>query len=212
MRRLFIFGFLAGLGCVLAAAHYFPWVQHERLPAQTAVVANGGRAETFIVRLPVDRIASLGVAGAGLRDDIMALPAALPAEAVALEHFKLRAADGNVIGVATRHWTETDAGPAVAWGLVIPGRGSFTVAAPGQAPELVETRLREQGYVAGSAWSGSLDIAAVAAGAATRTVAASDEFRDLQLSFTETWAVRGVNEAGQIRGTIVLDTIGRQGS
>jgi hypothetical protein len=66
--------------------------------------------------------------------------------------------------------------------------------------------------VAGSAWSGSLDIAAVAAGAATRTVAASDEFRDLQLSFTETWAVRGVNEAGQIRGTIVLDTIGRQGS
>lgn len=212
MRRLFIFGFLAGLGCVLAAAHYFPWVQHERLPAQTTVVANGGRAETFLVRLPVDRVASLGVPGAGLLADAMALPADLAAQPTALEHFKLRAADGSVIGVATRHWTVTDAGPAVAWGLVIPGRGSFTLTAPGQAPELVETSLRDNGYVAGSAWNGSLDIAAVADPAVTKTVAASEEFQNLQLSFTETWAVRGVNEAGQIRGTIVLDTVGRQGS
>jgi len=212
MRRLFIFGFVAGLALVLAGAYYFPWVQHERLAAQTSVVANGGRAETFMVRLPADRIASVGDAATGLISAGGDLPAELSEQPVALEHFKVRAADGNVIGVATRHWTLTEAGPSIAWALIIPGRGAVMMAAPGEPWELMETSLGGRGYVAGEPWSGTLDLAAVADPAATRTVATSEEFSGLQFTFTETWAVRGVNEAGQIRGTIVLDTVGRRGS
>jgi hypothetical protein len=212
MRRLFTFGFVAGLALVLAGAHYFPWIKHERLAAQTSVVANGGRAETFMVRLPADRIASLGDTSTGLISTGGDLPAELSEQPVALEHFKVRAVDGSVIGVATRHWTHTEAGPAVAWGLVLPGRGAVMMAAPGEPSELMETSLGGRGYVAGEAWSGTLDIAAVADPAATRTLATSDEFSGLEFTFTETWAVRGVNEAGQIRGTILLDTVGRRGS
>ena len=56
MRRFVIIGLLLGFAGTLAAAHLVPWVDPVRLPSQTTVVANGGRAERFVIRLPADRI------------------------------------------------------------------------------------------------------------------------------------------------------------
>jgi hypothetical protein len=213
MSRLFLFGVLVGLAGVLAGAHFYPWVQHERVAADTRVVANGGRAETFVMRLPVDRIA--GIASPDHSADFPAgigLLGELSGAALSVEQFKVRATDGTVIGVASRHWTETPVGPALAWSLAIPGRGAIMLTAPGEAGRVVDAAHARTDYVAGQAWDGSLEIAAVADRAATRTIASSQEFTDLDLRFTETWTITGIAADGELRGTIVLDTIGRRGS
>lgn len=215
MSRLFLFGLLAGLAGVLAGAHFYPWVQHERLPAETSVVANGGRAETFIVRLPVDRIA--GVASASVAQTLnfpagVEAPAALTGAALSIEEYKVRATNGAVIGVASRHWTDTPSGPALAWSLTIPGRGTVLLAVAGQSANVLESVLDRVGYLPGQEWAGSLEVAAVADRSATRTIASTQEFQDLDMQFTETWSITGISAAGELRGTIVIDTIGRRGS
>ena len=53
MKTVFLLGLLAGFGGTLAGAHFAPWLEHARLPSQTSVVANGGRAEQFLIHLPV---------------------------------------------------------------------------------------------------------------------------------------------------------------
>lgn len=215
LRRLFLLGTLAGFAGVLAGAHFYPWVVHERLAAATSVVPNGGRAETFIVRLPVDRIARVASGGgeAGLNFPAgVEAPPDLAGAPVSLEQFKLRSTSGAVIGVASRHFTETPDGAALAWLLAIPGRGTLMLSAPAQSGDVVDTALGERGVVPGRARSGALEIAAVAEPETTRTLAASDEFRGLDMRFTETWSITGVSEAGELRGTIVLDTIARRGS
>lgn len=213
MSRLFFFGVFVGLAGMLAGAHFYPWVQHERVPADARVVANGGRAETFVVRLPADRIA--GVASPESGDNFPAgvqVPAELSAAPLSVEQFKIRATDGTVIGVASRHWTETPNGPALAWSLTIPGRGTVTLTAPGQTANVVGAAFERANRVAGQAWTGDMEIAAVADRTATRTISSSQEFSDLDVQFTETWAITGIAADGEVRGTIVLDTIGRRGS
>ena len=67
MRALFLLAIALGFGGTLAAAHWVPWISHPRLPSQTTVVANGGRAEQFLIRLPADRIAATDAKAGGLR-------------------------------------------------------------------------------------------------------------------------------------------------
>jgi hypothetical protein len=47
--------------------------------------------------------------------------------------------------------------------------------------------------------------------AETRGVAGSREFVGLGVQYTETWKITGVTEAGDVRGTIELNTISRRG-
>jgi hypothetical protein len=129
-----------------------------------------------------------------------------------VEQFKIRAIDGAVIGVASRHWTDTPVGPALAWSLAIPGRGAVTLTAPGETADVVDAAYARTNHVVGQAWSGSLEIAPVADRASSRTIASSQEFTDLDVRFTETWTITGIAADGEVRGTIVLDTIGRRGS
>ena len=78
MKIVFLVAVLLGFGGTLAGAHYAPWREHARLPSHTTVVANGGRAEQLLIRLPADRIAATDAEAGGLRahgDGAMALPA-----------------------------------------------------------------------------------------------------------------------------------------
>jgi hypothetical protein len=51
----------------------------------------------------------------------------------------------------------------------------------------------------------SIDVAAPA-----RSVTATGEFANLEFDLVETWVVTGIDEDGQVHGTLQLNTIGRQ--
>lgn len=213
MRKALLLGLVVGFAGVVAGASLYPWVDAPRFPSRTSVVANGGRAERFVIRLPADRIAGFGSADAGLRaadNGAPALPVPWTAQPVLLEQFKLRDTAGNVIGLAARHWTTTPQGDGVAWALMIPARGTLMLSGPGEAPGAVDAALEERGYVPGSDWRGDVRLQLSASDAQTPRATGSEEFAGLAVSYAEMWSVTGVNANGQLRGTIEIDTTSRE--
>lgn len=214
MRTAFWIGVLLGFGGLLAAAHYWPWFSSERVPARTSVVANGGRAETFVIHLPADHVGAFGSADAGLRATADAEAAAVAASfgtaPLLVEHFKVRDTAGKIIGTAARHWTLTSGGAGAAWSLLIPGRGALYLASPGETRAVVDTALRAAGYAAGNAWTGSVDVA-MSGGDRGAVVAGSAEFEGMTGRYAESWNVTGVGPMGELRGTIRLETITHAG-
>jgi len=215
MKAAFLTAILFGFGGVLAAAHYVPWMSHDRLPSQTTVVANGGRAEQFVIRLPVDRLAAAGAADAGVRaaplPDGKPLPAELASQPLLVEHFKVRDSAGNVIGVAARHWSTSGREAGTAWSVLIPSRGSLLLTAPGEARGALDAALARAGYTAGKAWNGSVTVQ-LARDNDGAVKSGSAEFDGLEGSYSEVWTVTGVTELGELRGTIELNTVTRRGS
>jgi hypothetical protein len=194
MKRLLLLGFVLGLAGTLATAYFAPWVEYQRYRSPAEVVPNVGRVEQFVVRLPTDRI------GAPIED----LPAAR------LEHFKLRDADGNVIGVAARHQTTLTGGDETAWLLAIPSRGTLTLASAASASgTTIESRVAARGLTAGDNAEPELSIDF---GAPARSVSATGEFSGIDFQLVETWVVTGIEDNGQIRGTLHLNTTGRRSS
>lgn len=217
MKFTFLFALLLGFGGVLAAGHFLPLGAHVRLPSQTRVVANGGRSERFVIRLPVDRVAAAGAKAAGMRAappaGAHALPPELTAEPLLVEHFKLRDAGGNVVGLAARHWSGDTRAPGTAWSIMIPSRGALLLTEPGEARGALDAALRNSGYSPGTAWAGEVRVAFAPEGSDTAVVAAgSDEFAGLDGRFSELWTITGVSDAGELRGTIEIDTLTRHGS
>jgi hypothetical protein len=210
MRRLFILGLLVGFAGLLAGVHFFPWVSHTRLSSQTSVVANGGRSEQFVIRLPADRIETVALDGPG--SPAANFRAALDSQAPALEHFKIRDRSGNVVGIAARHWALSQDGATTTWALIFPARGAVVVAHAGEARDAIAAALRGRGHVAGSQWDGELNVALVDDAATTRSVIGLKEFEGLDVRYTEEWRLTGVDEHGAVRGTIELDTVSRRGS
>lgn len=210
MKIVFLAAVLLGFGGTLAGAHFAPWREHTRLPSHTTVVANGGRAEQFLIRLPADRIAATDAEAGGLRargGAAMALPAQFVTEPLLVEHFKVRDAAGSVVGVAARHWTGGSAGAsAAAWSILIPSRGALVLSAPGEARGVLETALRSRGFSAGQAWAGQLAVPLVREGEGM-VAAGAGEFAGLAGSYTETWTVAAVDEDGTLNGTIELGTV-----
>lgn len=209
MKAAFWIGVLLGFGGLLAAAHYFPWFAAERVPARTSVVANGGRAETFLIRLPADRVGAIGSADAGVR--AAASPdapsdASFGAASLLVEHFKVRDTADNVIGIAARHWTPTQAGPEAAWSLLIPGRGALYLTSPGEARGAVDAALRAAGHVAGNAWNGNVDVP-MSGGDRGVVLAGSAEFEGMTGRYAEVWNVTGIEPTGELRGTIRIETV-----
>jgi hypothetical protein len=207
MKTVFLLALVMGFGGMLAGAHFAPWLQHARLPSYTSVVANGGRAEQFLIRLPADRIAATDGEAGGLRGagGAMLLPAQFIAEPLLVEHFKVRDSAGSVIGVAARHWNGGGAGPTTTWSVLIPSRGALVLSAAGEARGALETALRASGYSAGKAWAGQVAVSMLDDAGAV--VAGSGEFEGLTGSYSETWTVATVDEAGSVSGTIELGTV-----
>ena len=207
MKILFLLAFLGGFGGTLAGVHFAPWLKHARLPSVTSVVANGGRAEQFLIRLPADRLAATDGTAGGLRaSGAMALPAQFVAEPVLVEHFKVRDSLGNVIGVAARHWNGGGAAATTTWSLLVPSRGALVLSSPGEARGALEAALRAGGYSAGNAWDGQVSVPMVREGEGT-VAAGTGEFSGLAGSYTETWNVAAVDESGQLSATIELGTV-----
>jgi hypothetical protein len=210
MKTVFLLALIVGFGGTLAAAHFAPWLQHARLPSHTSVVANGGRAEQFVIRLPADRIAATDGEAGGLRGkragSAMLLPAQFVAEPLLVEHFKVRDTAGSVIGVAARHWDGGGAAPSTTWSVLLPSRGAIVFRAAGEARGALESALRTGGYGAGGAWDGRVSVPMQPDGKGA-VVAGTGEFEGLTGSYTETWTVAAVDEGGSVSGTIELDTV-----
>lgn len=215
MKTTFFLAIFLGLVGVLAAGHFVPWGAHVRLASQTRVVANGGRAEQFLIRLPADRLEVAGAKTAGLRATatMSTVPPQLTAEPMLVEHFKIRDAAGNVIGLAARHWSADTHAAGTAWSLMIPSRGALLLTAPAEPRAALDTALRTAGYNAGTAWNGDVKVAFAPEGTDSAIVAAgSDEFAGLAGKYSETWTITGVTEGGELRGTIEIDTVTRHGT
>lgn len=194
MKRLLQLGLLLGFAGTLAAAHFLPWVEYERYRSEISTVANGGRVEEFVVRLPADRI--------GDPVDAAAEP---DAGALKLEHFKLRDAAGNVIGLAARHELTEGADTQIAWLLTIPSRGSIALAASASGNPLA-TALAAGNLAAGESLAAEL---AVQFAPAAESVLTSGEFADIDFELVETWVVTGLDDDGRLLGTLRLKTTGR---
>lgn len=212
MKTVLLLAILVGFAGTLAAAHFAPGLAHDRLPSQTTVVPNGGRSEQFLIRLPADRIAATDGAAGGFRaaagGHVMALPAKFMAEPLLAEHFKVRDGAGNVIGIAARHWSGQAGVATTAWSILIPSRGAFALSAPGEARGALETALRGQGYSSGVAWTGKAVVPMTSEPGLFASGAG--EFERLVGTYRETWTVAGVDQSGQLLGTIELNTITSQ--
>lgn len=193
MRRLLQLGFVLGLAGTLASAWLYPWFDYTRYRSATGVVTNGGRVEQFIVRLPADQI------DAGARSEIH--PDA------DLKHYKLRDVEGNVIGVAARHVLGIDGMDQTAWVLTIPSRGSVALAADSVDTGAIESLVAASGVLPGQTLEQPLSIDS---GLAAQSVTATGEFANIDLELFETWVVTGIDDEGRIRGTLRLNTVGRQ--
>lgn len=218
MKRLLQFGFLLGLAATLAAGYFLPWIGYERYASATTAVINGGRGESFLIRLPNDRIHAAGNSAQTLGGGPHGTPVrtVYPAAAgldgaapTAVEHYKLRDVAGNVIGIATRHATETAAGAQVAWMLTLPSRGSVAFGGDDAAIDLVETALAGAGIDPGSAPADALVIERLPALA---SAAGTEEFAGIEFTLAETWTITSIDEQGVLHGTIALETVGRRGS
>jgi hypothetical protein len=210
MKTVFLMALILGFGGTLAGAHFAPWLEHARLPSHTSVVANGGRAEQFLIRLPADRIAATDGEAGGLRatgaGTPMLLPAQFAVEPLLVEHFKVRNSQGSVIGVAARHWNGGGTAPTTTWSVLIPSRGALVLSAPGEARGALERALRAGGYSAGVAWGGQITVPMFGEGEGAMATG-TGEFEHLSGNYTENWRVAAVDEDGTVSGTIELNTV-----
>lgn len=211
LKASFIGGILLGLAAVLVGAGFYPLFDHPRLASRTQVLPNGGRREDFLVRLPVDRVVSLGSPraplDAGAIPGSLELPPALAAEPLRADHFKVRDADGNVVGVASRHAVGPGEDAEIAWSITLPSRGALWLVGRAQA-DVLAAALAGAGTGPGEAWSGDIDIVVVGPAeiAPGRVEGGSDEFAGLAGRYTERWHITGISETGELRGTIELST------
>jgi hypothetical protein len=214
MKAVLLLAIAIGFGGTLAGAHYVPGLAHVRVASLTKVIANGGRAEQFLIRVPADRLAASDAPAGGMRSTVemgvMALPAKLAAEPLLVEHFKVRDAAGSVVGVAARHWSAAASGTTTTWSILIPSRGALVLRAPGESGGAIEAALTKAGYAPGKPWTGAIDVPMAADAAPGEITAGTGEFEGLEGTYTETWAVAGVDNEGRLLGTVVLDTVTRR--
>jgi len=211
MKIVLVIAVILGFGATLAGGYFVPGIEQPRLPSLTSVVANGGRSEQFVIRLPADRLTATDGEAGGLRakrgEGAMLLPAKLMAEPVLVEHFKIRDSGGSVVGVAARHWNGNASGATTTWAFLIPSRGAAVFSAPGESRGMLEASLRERGYAAGRAWDGAVELMVTRPDAPGILAAGTKEFANLSGAYLETWMVAGVSEDGELRGSIMLDTV-----
>jgi hypothetical protein len=193
MKRLLQLGFILGLAGTIAAAWFAPIFEYTRYRSATSVIANGGRVEQFQVHLPVDRLDSSGLT-------------VMPGDpSTRLQHFKLRDAEGNVIGLVARHRIAIGEAVETAWLLTIPSRGSIALGAAGGGS--VESLVAARGLSAGQSLDQPLSFDSPTP---ATSVTATGEFSGIDFELIESWVVTGLDENGEILGTLRLNTLGRQ--
>jgi hypothetical protein len=227
MKRLFVVTFVAGLLVVALATTFWPLPRHLRYRSLITVPPDGGRQEEFVIHWPEDRLARPGEQRSGL-------PVAAAVGATVLqdsagqrasaEMFRLRDAEDNIIGVASRMagtgGALADPGRSASnWLLVIPSRGSLFLGQTDALDTTLREQLRADGNVvfapaeAAAFWTDRTRVrvtasAAPATGSATtgKVLRGTSEFAGLTGNFTETWGLDEVNADGSTHGRIMLST------
>jgi len=83
------------------------------------------------------------------------------------------------------------------------------LSAPGEARGALEAALRTKGESQNGAWNGHV-IVTMTSNEPGSVTAGAGEFAGLSGTYTETWTVTGVDEAGEIDATVELNTITRR--
>lgn len=219
MARTFGFAFLTGLILTLIGAALYPLPEHVRFRSITSVDQDRGRQEDFLIRWPDDRIELP-------RDRTTAVPAIAAVGAAVLEPspgvrasaelFRVRDADGNVIGLAARvagvGGSVSDPGNSTSnWTLVIPSRGAMLLAAGDgfDATARVQDPWIVSATQSADAWRDrdKLLVTAGSSGGRGTLVRGTGEFVDLRGSYSETWEPADAASADRSRGQIVLSTL-----
>ena len=120
-------------------------------------------------------------------------------------HFKLRDAEGNVIGVAAQHIVAYGESMETSWLLTFPSRGTIVMAADFPRDQTIHQLLADRGLTPGRRLEQDLSIDF---GGRSRSIATSGEFEGINFELVETWVVSGLDENGEIRGTLSLNTVG----
>jgi len=226
LSRTFWGAFAGGVILAVLAAGLPGLPEHYRFRSLIDVQTNGGRAETFVIRWPQDRLELPGDLVVGDRitrattHGMMVLDDAA-GRRLSAELFRLRDRDGNVIGLAGR-MSSAEPGAQVSasdWLLVIPSRGSLALT-QSDARDLTVRRVDDGATVSARAaadapgfWAAGrrYRMSAGPLARAGRMVSGSDEFAGLQGRYTETWELAEIAADGASRGRIVLETVLQRG-
>jgi hypothetical protein len=128
LTRLFLASLAFGLLLTFLAATFFPLPQPAKIYSEATVLANGGREEVYFIRLPDDRLGSpRAAATANFPQQAFS---ATGKERVLAELFRVRNAEGEIVGLATRMKgpvaSAANTPEAVTdWMLLLPGRGAL---------------------------------------------------------------------------------------
>ena len=131
MRAVIIIGFLAGIGSVAALAYTTPFLEQERVHAETRVVPNGGRLEKFEIRGESDLLSSTP----GVLGEMPLFPnsaAWYPERAPFVgdtQIYRLRNENAVVVGTAILR----EEAESVEWILHLPARGTLVLKGEGTA-------------------------------------------------------------------------------
>jgi hypothetical protein len=195
LLRLFLAAFVLGALLMLLAARLYPLPEMSRLPSGATALTNGGREETFYIRLPDDRVGSPRAA------PVAQFPkqafAREGADRILAELFKLRNSEGRVIGLASKMsgqvaFPNQQRRNNVDWILLIPSRGAVLMSTGGRPAD------RERKYP-----SNYMGLDPERAG---MIMGGTNEFEGLAGFFIEDTQVDRVGENGQPVGTLSLQT------
>ena len=194
-----------------------PLPEHERVRSDISVLTNGGRAETFTIQWPRDRIEIPPSSDARIAPigPAVALRAAERSH-VAVELFRLRDSAGKIVGVASRTISHAAvAGGSVQgsdWMLLIPSRGALFLTETNSTDLLPRTVNGGAALIAATDqrtnWTSTphLQISAgPAADGAGQILRGTQEFSGLSGVFRETWDL-DESQAGPTSGRITLAT------
>ncbi len=206
MKKTFLLGLLLGIGGAVWLAGWYPFVDPVRFASEAGVARNGGRTESFHIRIPEDRL--LGAVAAG--GAAQAVPAALLLPDAlgdgSAEIYKLRNASGKVIGLASRVRRGGDAA-YTDWTLMLPARGALFLTAAGPETSPYALAGAAAGAQSPAPSPTPLPAASPLFSILGDVAGGSREFAGFVGSFSEEWNVSGEDADGRLIGNIEIMTL-----
>ncbi len=195
MIRLFLASFVLGLILTGLAARFYPFPESPRVYSQAAALTNGSREETFFIRLPDDRIGSPRAASTAPFPQQAFSP--VGKERILAELFRVRDAEGTIIGLATRMnglvpGPLGEPEPVTDWMVLIPGRGALMM-----SRGAIETGGEREFYVdrMGFSFENSGPV-----------ISGTDGFAGLTGFYSEEVEIDNIDANGQAHGVVRLVT------
>lgn len=150
LLKTFFIGVVLGLLAAAGVLYAVPAVDQKREASIVTVAPNGGNTEVFHSRIPMDQILQGDPRQAGSVPPGLEWPSDEILANVRAELFKIRNAQGVIVGVAARTAAKTDDTDVIDWVLHLPARGSLFVN--------MDVTPREGGFRLGQIRSGSREF------------------------------------------------------